>query len=178
MIRSHFTTAPRCYLLLAAPSWHRIHDAKAAAVQRHSRCSPSCWRRRRRYVTTSDTYCDSVGRRSSVPCRWHSPRQPPVPPRATRQHCKFVVVRCGNQSGSGPRTSPCLKKVLHTKLSGVPGISNAAFTPAQQVARNLMLVARNKLRVARNKLRWCKRGIRLRWLKCQAENFIILHQNF
>jgi len=65
----------------------------------------------------------------------------------------------------------------------------AAFTPAQQVARNLMLivarnklrntqldtgnkqlaarnmmlVARNKLRVtaARNKLRWCKRGIRL-----------------
>ena len=65
----------------------------------------------------------------------------------------------------------------------------AAFTPAQQVARNLMLVARNKLRVARNtqldagntqvvagnkhhvarskllvahnQLRWCTRGIRL-----------------
>ena len=27
---------------------------------------------------------------------------------------------------------------------------NAAFRPAQQAARNLMLVARNKLRVARN----------------------------
>ena len=31
--------------------------------------------------------------------------------------------------------------------------SNAAFTPVQQVARNLMLVARNKLRVARSLLR-------------------------
>ena len=37
--------------------------------------------------------------------------------------------------------------------------SNAAFTPAQLVAGNMMLVARNKLRVARNLLRWCKRGI-------------------
>ena len=64
---------------------------------------------------------------------------------------------------------------------------NAAFTPAQQVARNMLLGARNKLQlvagntqlvasntqgntqlvarnmllVARNKLGWCKRGIRL-----------------
>ena len=31
--------------------------------------------------------------------------------------------------------------------------SYAAFTPAQQVARNMLLVARNKLRVALNLLR-------------------------
>ena len=76
----------------------------------------------------------------------------------------------------------CLQPFLRLQAFGYTSTeSNAAFTPAQQVARNLMLVARNKLRVAhntqlvagnkqlaarnmmlvaRNKLRWCKRGIR------------------
>ena len=41
-------------------------------------------------------------------------------------------------------------------------VCNAAFTPAQQVARNkLRVTCCLKQHVARNKLRWCKRGITL-----------------
>jgi len=57
----------------------------------------------------------------------------------------------------GSSFQPCnLPRLSQERTQGGQNVPYAAFTPAQQVARN-------KLRVARNKLRWCKRGIRLSW---------------
>ena len=49
--------------------------------------------------------------------------------------------------------SALLHRVMHGRYSSVVCMCNAAFTPAQLVARNTQLVARNKHQVARSLLR-------------------------
>ena len=105
------------YWLLAVPSWHHIHGAKAVAAQRRNRCSLSCWRRLRRYVTSSGTHCDCVVRRPSEQCRWPSPRQLPAPTRAARQHHPAHLLTLP-PSGQQVVTSPFSAAVAWTEPSG------------------------------------------------------------
>ena len=90
---------------------------------------------------------------------------------ASQRECQRRPRSRGDTVGNSPETGGKVYTVRD---------SNAAFTPAQQVARNLLLslkkhvarntqlvagnkqlAARNMMLVARNKLRWCKRGIRV-----------------